>query len=270
MSYLWISAIKTAERVRKNFPQCITSSKIWRTWTSPNRRWKWDRQCTTSWAACALMPTRARVREFPGLFAAGEVSGGMHGANRLGGNSLSDLIVFGRRAGAGAAEYVKKLTEKPCIDDAQVQSAMAEMEEPFSRPDGKNPYDVWKQLNHIMSTYVGIYRNEADLKTALEKLQALKEDAKHVGIKGTRKYNPGWHMCRDLKHMIIASEAIALSALNRKESRGAHSREDYEKMDPELGKVNSSVFAKDGKMQLEHTPVPVMPEDLKQLFEKGA
>ncbi|HEY9776695.1 MAG TPA: fumarate reductase/succinate dehydrogenase flavoprotein subunit [Planktothrix sp.] len=203
-----------------------------------------------------------------GLFAAGEVSGGMHGANRLGGNSLSDLIVFGRRAGGGAAEYAKKTGAKPAIDDAQVKAAIDELEEPFSRPDGKNPYDVWKQLNHIMSTYVGIYRNEADLKTALEKLDALKAEIKQVGIKGTKRFNPGWHMCRDLKHMVVASEAIALSALNRRESRGAHSREDFEKQDPELGKVNTSIYAKDGAMVWEHTPVPVMPDELKQLFVK--
>jgi len=204
----------------------------------------------------------------PGLFAAGEVSGGMHGANRLGGNSLSDLIVFGRRAGAGAAEYAKKLDSKPQIAPQDVADARAEMEEPFSRPDGKNPYDLWKELNHVMSTYVGIYRNEKDLNIAVEKLTKLRQDVKNVGIKGSHAFNPGWHMCRDLKNMLIASEAIARSALARKESRGAHSREDFEKLDPEWAKVNNSCSKKDDEMEVKQTPLPEMPEDLKKLFVK--
>jgi succinate dehydrogenase / fumarate reductase flavoprotein subunit len=205
----------------------------------------------------------------PGLFAAGEVSGGMHGANRLGGNSLSDLIVFGRRAGAGAAEYAKKLSAAPKVSDESIKEAIAEMDEPFSRPDGTNPYDLLKELNHVMSTYVNIYRKEDELQLALEKLSELKKKVKNVGIKGTRAFNPGWHMCRDLKNMLIASEAITRSALARKESRGAHSRTDYENTDPEWGKVNNSCSKKeDGEMEVKQTPLPEMPEDLKKLFIK--
>lgn len=204
----------------------------------------------------------------PGLFAAGEVSGGMHGANRLGGNSLSDLIVFGKRAGAGAAAYVKKLSATPQVSQEQINEARAELEEPFKNQNGLNPYDVLKELNECMSTHVGIFREEKELQIGIDKLQEIKKKAKQVGIKGGRKFNPGWHMCRDLRNLLVASEAIARSALSRKESRGAHSRLDYEKMDPEWAKVNSSVFLKDGEMQLEHTPVPEMPEDLKKLFVK--
>jgi succinate dehydrogenase / fumarate reductase flavoprotein subunit len=204
----------------------------------------------------------------PGLFAAGEVSGGMHGANRLGGNSLSDLIVFGCRAGAGAAAYAKKMSGKPAIADAEVKSAIADLEDPFSRPNGTNPYDVVKELNQTMSSLVGIFRVEEDLVKAIEKLEELKEKAKQVGIKGDRKYNPGWHMCRDLKHLLIASEAIARSAQFRKESRGAHSRVDFPKTDAEWGKYNSSIFHKGGKMQVEKTALPEMPEELKKLFAK--
>lgn len=205
----------------------------------------------------------------PGLFAAGEVTGGMHGANRLGGNSLSDLIVFGMRAGAGAAEYAKKLSSAPQVSTDEINGAIAEMEEPFSRPDGKNPYDVLKQLNQIMGTYVGIYREEKDLTIGIEKLNELKKQVKEVGIKGSHKYNPGWHMCRDLKNMMIASEAIARSALSRKESRGAHSRLDYpDTNDADWGHVNTSIYKKDGEMNLEHTPLPEMPEDLRNFFVK--
>lgn len=205
----------------------------------------------------------------PGLFAAGEVSGGMHGSNRLGGNSLSDLVVFGQRAGKGAADYAKKIGSYPAIADKDIQAAIQDMEEPFSRPDGKNPYDVLKQLNTIMSTYVGIYREENDLNTGIAKLQELKELAKTVGIKGSKVYNPGWHMCRDLRNMLIASEAIARSALARKESRGAHSRLDYPNTEADWGKVNSSISKDaDGNMKLEHTPLPEMPEELKELFVK--
>lgn len=205
----------------------------------------------------------------PGLFAAGECSGGMHGANRLGGNSLSDLIVFGKRAGAGAAEYAKKIEGKPNVSDQSVKAAEEEMLAPFSRPDGKNPYDIAKQLNQIMSTHVGIYREEKDMEAGIAKLEELKEQVKQVGIKGDRAYNPGWHLCRDLKNMIISSEAIARSALSRKESRGAHSRLDYENTDEEVwGHVNSAISKDGDKMKLELTPKPEMPADLKALFQK--
>jgi len=204
----------------------------------------------------------------PGLFAAGEVSGGMHGANRLGGNSLSDLIVFGCRAGAGAAAYAKKMSSKPTVSDAEVKTAIADLEDPFSRPNGTNPYDVVKELNVCMSSLVGIFRVEEDLAKAVEKLQELKEKAKLVGIKGEKKFNPGWHMCRDLRHLLIASEAIARSAQFRKESRGAHSRVDFPKTDPEWGKYNTAIFHKDGKMQVEKSALPEMPEELKKLFNK--
>jgi len=204
----------------------------------------------------------------PGLFAAGEVSGGMHGSNRLGGNSLSDLLVFGKRAGTGAANYVKGISAKPDIPKEAIEAAIQEMEEPFKRSDGINPYDVQKKLHTIMSTYVGIYRDEQDLETGISKLEELKSQISKVGIKGSKAFNPGWHLCRDLKNMLIASEAVARSALLRKESRGAHSRTDYPNTEAEFGKYNTSVFDKDGVMTLEQTPVPEMPADLKELFEK--
>jgi succinate dehydrogenase / fumarate reductase flavoprotein subunit len=204
----------------------------------------------------------------PGLFAAGEVSGGMHGSNRLGGNSLSDLIVFGRRAGLGAVEYIKGLQAAPAISKEEIDSAIEEMEAPFSRPDGVNPYDVQKQLHHCMSTYVGIFREEDDLKVGIKKLEELKELAKKVGAKGGKAYNPGWHLCRDIRNMLICSEAIAKSALSRKESRGAHSRLDYPKTDDALGKFNTAVSKDGDSMIVEPTPTPEMPAELKELFTK--
>jgi succinate dehydrogenase / fumarate reductase flavoprotein subunit len=210
-----------------------------------------------------------QMSRVPGLFAAGECSGGMHGANRLGGNSLSDLVVFGKRAGAGAAEYAKSVSGTLNIDDNLVKAAIAEMEEPFLRTDGKNPYDVHKELNKIMGTYVGIFREESELAIGVEKLQELKAEVAKVGAKGSKLFNPGWHMCRDLKNMMICSEAIARSALSRKESRGAHSRLDYPNTEKDWGTKNSACSKQaDGTMKLEHTPLPEMPEDLKDLFIK--
>ncbi|MBC7999931.1 MAG: fumarate reductase/succinate dehydrogenase flavoprotein subunit [Leptolyngbya sp.] len=208
----------------------------------------------------------------PGLFAAGECSGGMHGANRLGGNSLSDLIVFGRLAGLGAAEYVKGLGNNAlAINNDHIEAAIKEMDEPFEigkQADAKNPYDIQKELNQIMSTYVGIFRNEEDLTTGIAKLKNLKEQVKKAGVKGSKVFNPGWHMCRDLTNMMIASEAIAHSALSRKESRGAHSRLDFTELDPELAKFNTSISKDGDAMKLEKTAKPVMPEELKELFAK--
>lgn len=202
----------------------------------------------------------------PGLFAAGEVTGGMHGSNRLGGNSLSDLVVFGRRAGLGAAQYAKGLSSQPHVSEEQIQTAIQDMEAPLKRPSGVNPYDLHKQLTQIMSTYVGIYREEPDLITGLDKLQELKSQLDKLSIKDTKAYNPGWHLCHDLKNMLICSEAIARSALSRKESRGAHSRIDFPNTDPKLGKVNTSVSDDHGQMKLVDTPIAEMPSDLKDLF----
>jgi succinate dehydrogenase / fumarate reductase, flavoprotein subunit len=176
------------------------------------------------------------------------------------------LIVFGRRAGRFAAEYAQKVTSQPAISDAEIKDAIAELEAPFNRT-GPNPYEVQKEMHKIMSEHVGIFREEKELQAGIEKIHALKKQIKEVSIRGTKLYNPGWHLCRDLQNMIVACEAIAISALSRKESRGAHSRLDYEKTDPALGKENTSVSKdKDGSMKLEKTPLPTMPDDLKGFF----
>jgi succinate dehydrogenase / fumarate reductase, flavoprotein subunit len=204
----------------------------------------------------------------PGLFATGEVAGGMHGANRLGGNSLSDLIVFGRRAGLGAAAYAKRSITAAQVNEDQIESAIKELEEPLNRASGINPYDIQKELNQMMGTNVGIYREEKEMKLAISKLAKLKEQLESVKATGPKAYNPGWHLCHDLKSMLIASEAIATSALSRKESRGAHSRIDFPKTDPELGKANTTISRHGTEMKLEQVPLAEMPDELKELFKQ--
>jgi succinate dehydrogenase / fumarate reductase flavoprotein subunit len=203
----------------------------------------------------------------PGLFAAGESAAGMHGANRLGGNSLSDLVVFGRRAGAGAAAYAKPVAHAPAVNDAEVEAEVADLVAPLARGQGESPYDVHKALQETMQVKVGIFREQSDLEQAIEELAALRPRARAVRVEGSRTYNPGWHLSRDLQNMITTSEAIARSALMRKESRGAHSRLDFPSMDPQLGTVNTCVAKTAGGMRVTATPLPQMPAELKALFE---
>ena len=203
----------------------------------------------------------------PGLFAAGEAAAGLHGANRLGGNSLSDLLVFGRRAGLAAAEHAKQ-AGAPAVDDAQVEDATREMLESFERPEGDSPYDVHRDLQETMQSYVGIFRNEADLKRGLDEIQKLKERAAHLRVDGSRLFNPGWHLGRDLKSMLTVSEAVALSALERKESRGAHSRIDFPNYDEQWSKLNNIVSRDGDGMRLSHLPIAEMPSDLRAIVEE--
>jgi succinate dehydrogenase / fumarate reductase, flavoprotein subunit len=204
-----------------------------------------------------------------GLFAAGEVAGGMHGANRLGGNSLSDLLVFGRRSGMGAIAFAQSQKDFPVIDDAQVEAAAEEMLAPFNRTDGESPYAVHRDLQVLMQSHVGIVRTEEELKKALVALQDLKKRAENTAIDGSRQFNPGWHLAKDLKTMITISEAVARCALQRTESRGGHTRLDHPEYDPYWSTVNSIVRKEaDGSMSVSTAPLPQMPEDLKQLFEE--
>jgi succinate dehydrogenase / fumarate reductase flavoprotein subunit len=203
-----------------------------------------------------------------GLYACGEVAGGMHGANRLGGNSLSDLLVFGRRAGLYAAGYAKKNLTTGKINEREISEAEKEMIR-FFENNGENPYSVHSDLQGLMQNNVGIFRNEGDLKFAIEELTKLKSRAKNVRIEGSRMYNPGWHMAYDLQNMILYSEAITKCAIQRKESRGAHSRIDYPKTDPECGKWNSIVKkGKDSDMVVEKIPLQEIPQELKRLLEE--
>ncbi|MFI5906674.1 fumarate reductase/succinate dehydrogenase flavoprotein subunit [Dactylosporangium sp. NPDC051541] len=205
----------------------------------------------------------------PGLFAAGEVSGGMHGSNRLGGNSLSDLLVFGKRAGEHAARHATEAGRRkptPAAVDAAVETALA----PLHRADGgENPYTLHAELQDIMGTLVGIIRREGELRDSLVRLAELKERVKKVGATGGRRYNPGWHLALDLRNMLIVSECTAKAALERTESRGGHTREDHPKMDPVWRKVNL-VCSLDGEdVHLEHKPLPVMRRELQDLFDRS-
>jgi succinate dehydrogenase / fumarate reductase flavoprotein subunit len=207
----------------------------------------------------------------PGLFAAGECAAGLHGANRLGGNSLSDLIVFGKRAGEFAAKYAKE-NSAGSINDAQVEAAYKEAVEPFERPAGggtEGPYQVQYDLQNMMQANVGIVRLQNEMELALDGIGKLKQRAAKVAVQGHLEYNPGWHTAIDLKHLLTISEAITLCSIDRKESRGGHFREDFPNKDPEAQKYNSVISkSADGSMKLRREPIPAMREDLKQVIEE--
>ena len=203
----------------------------------------------------------------PGLFAAGEAAAGLHGANRLGGNSLSDLLVFGRRAGLAACEYAKGQFA-PSIESAQIDDATREALAPLSCSGGENPYSIHHDLQEVMQNLVGIFRTDEDLRRALAALDKLKQRAKKASAKGSRVYNPGWHLCFDLHSMLTISEACTHAALARKESRGAHSRLDFPKTEDEWGKKNHVIAKKGDQMNLFEVPRPPMPAELQQILEE--
>src|SRR5580658_1279145 len=205
----------------------------------------------------------------PGLFAAGEVAGGMHGANRLGGNSLSDLLVFGRRAGMAAAEFARSRTQAPASDPAVVAAVVADAVAPFERDTGESPYDLQHDLQVMMQELVGIIRVDSELRQALEELDTLSERSRKLSVSGGRAYNPGWNLATDLPAMLTTSRLVTLGALERRESRGGHTREDYPLPDPEFGKVNLvQRIDADGNYSLEPEPLLEMPAELKELFEE--
>jgi succinate dehydrogenase / fumarate reductase flavoprotein subunit len=209
---------------------------------------------------------QARV---PGLFAAGEVAGGMHGSNRLGGNSLSDLLVFGRRAGASAASHAAgRPSRAPLPDDALADAGRAALA-PFEREGGENPYTVQHDLQQTMHDLVGIIRTAPEMEQALERIAALKERVANLSVEGHRQYNPGWHLALDLPHMLIVSECVARAALEREESRGGHTRDDFPGPEPEWGKTNLICSpTPDGGVQVRHQPLPQMPPELAEIFEE--
>ena len=206
----------------------------------------------------------------PGLFAAGEVAGGMHGANRLGGNSLSDLLVFGRRAGLSAAQTAKRGGAPPPIPDAEVDAATREILAPFERPAGENAFAVQQALQTVMQAHAGIARDAKGLEAAIAELARLNERARRVGVTGSREYNPGWHTAADLRSLLIVSEATARAALERKESRGGHTRIEYPDQDDALAR-RQVVVKKDGeRMAIRWEAQPDLPDDLVKLIKEGA
>ena len=205
-----------------------------------------------------------------GLYAAGEVSGGMHGSNRLGGNSLSDLLVFGRRAGQAASEHVDSVSgARPAVSQAELDEAVSEALEPLERAGGENPYEVHAALQQLMTDQVGLIRNEGELQSALAELEKLRARAAQVSVEGGRAYNPGWHLAQDLRNMLLVSDCVAQSALERQESRGGHTREDYPEMSPDWRKVNLVCTLQGGEDQVNLARQPGIPmrEDLLRLFE---
>ena len=209
-----------------------------------------------------------QMSSVPGLFAAGECAAGINGANRLGGNSLSDLLVFGQRAGEFAAKFAQgqSLGE---IDQAIVKKLEAEALQPFANRDQDNPYTVQRDLQEMMQHNVGIVREESEMQSALEHLKVLWERAREVGVTGHRDFNPGWHTALDLQNLLTVSEAITRAALERKESRGAQFREDYPEKSAEFGNVNTIVWkGEDGGMRIRRDPIPEMREELKRVIEE--
>jgi succinate dehydrogenase / fumarate reductase flavoprotein subunit len=199
----------------------------------------------------------------PGLYAAGEAAAGLHGSNRLGGNSLSDLLVFGRRAGMAAADHAKRVSHAG-VSEAQIAEAEKELLAPFSNTGAESPYAVHRDLQKVMQSLVGIFRTEEDLKKAFEELEQLKVRAAKASVEGSRLFNPGWHLARELKSLLTVSEAVALSALARTESRGAHSRIDFPNYDPVWEKKHNVIVREGAEMKRVESPVEPMPEDLKQ------
>ncbi|MGW1378144.1 fumarate reductase/succinate dehydrogenase flavoprotein subunit [Streptomyces sp. NPDC002446] len=236
-------------------------------------------------------PDTAAATGVPGLFAAGEVAGGMHGSNRLGGNSLSDLLVFGRRAGLHAAEYAASLAERPAVDPLQIDAAEAEALRPFSVEAGadgavhdkgpaENPYTLHQELQQAMNDLVGIIRRESEMYEALKRLADLRVRARRAGVEGHRQYNPGWHLSLDLRNMLLVSECVARAALEREESRGGHTRDDHPAMDRDWRNINLVCRLADpqgdsraadpslGQIRLSRRETPPIRRDLLELFEK--
>jgi succinate dehydrogenase / fumarate reductase flavoprotein subunit len=210
-----------------------------------------------------------QMSSVPGLFAAGECAAGINGANRLGGNSLSDLLVFGKRAGEGAASYARSVAAAPIHTD-QVDAAATDALAPFERgAKGEGPYQIQYALQEMMQDLVGIVRNEPEMRRALDELEKLRVRASRVGAYGHREYNPGWHAALDLPNLLLVSEAVTRCAIERRESRGGHFRDDCPDKDPQFGKTNIAVRkGRDGRMELFRTPIPDMPDELKAVIEE--
>src|SRR5213080_4798443 len=218
-----------------------------------------------------LVDPETQQATVPGLYAAGEVGGGLHGANRLGGNSLSDLLVFGRRAGAGAARYAKAFRGEPRVETAEVEAAAAELLAPFEQTGGgENPFAVQEALQDMMGSYVGIARKEDDLRTALAELEKLRARAARVAVEGNRQYNPGWNTAIDLKNLLTVSEAVTRAALERRESRGAHMRVEYPDSDKHFGTIDVIVRRQGERMTVVQEPIPPLPDELRRVVEGEA
>ena len=213
-----------------------------------------------------VVPDNAAAVGVPGLFAAGEVAGGMHGSNRLGGNSLSDLLVFGRRAGMGAVEYVKANKAIP-VSESAIKSASDRIEAPFTRTGGENAYTLHSELQEVTHNLVGIIRTKNELAEAIEKIAKIRARSANISVSGARKFNPGFHLAFDLDNMLLVAESTAKCAIEREESRGGHTRDDFPGMDNKWRQVNH-ISSYDGKqVNVRKQPLPALPKELFDLFD---
>jgi succinate dehydrogenase / fumarate reductase flavoprotein subunit len=267
--FLDIASRRPAEYVRKRLPSMYHQFKELADVDITAEAMEVGPTCHYVMGGVEVDPDTAAAR-VPGLFAAGEVAGGMHGSNRLGGNSLSDLLVFGRRAGAAAAEHAAKrsglvaLTEEALTDAARAALA------PFEREGGENPYAVQSDLQQTMHDLVGIIRTAPEMEQALTRIAALRERVAALSVEGHRQYNPGWHLALDLPHLLVVSECIARAALEREESRGGHTRDDFPAADPGWGRTNLVCSrAADGAVTVDRRPLPQMPPELAEVFEEA-
>jgi succinate dehydrogenase / fumarate reductase flavoprotein subunit len=265
--YLDIASRRSAEYIRKRLPSMYHQFKELAEVDITAEAMEVGPTCHYVMGGVEVDPDTEQAR-VPGLFAAGEVAGGMHGSNRLGGNSLSDLLVFGRRAGAAAAEHARARRDRaPLPEDALADAGRAALA-PFEREGGENPYTVQHDLQQTMHDLVGIIRTEPEMQQALERIAALKERVANLSVEGHRQYNPGWHLALDLPHMLLVSECIARAALERQESRGGHTRDDYPATDAEWARTNLICSrAPDGSVALTRQPLPAMPPELAEIFE---
>jgi len=211
-------------------------------------------------------PDTAAAVGVPGLFAAGEVAGGMHGSNRLGGNSLTDLLVFGRRAGIGAVDYVKKNGANP-VSQAAITAAAAKIQAPFDREGGENSYALHAELQEITHNLVGIIRTGSELKDAIAKIADIRKRSANVSVSGGRKFNPGFHLAFDLDNMLLVAESTAKSAINREESRGGHTRDDFPGMDNKWRQINNISSFDGNQVNIREQLLPTIPKELFDLFD---
>ncbi|CAB5049794.1 unannotated protein [freshwater metagenome] len=211
-------------------------------------------------------PDTAAAVGVPGLFAAGEVAGGMHGSNRLGGNSLTDLLVFGRRAGAGAAEYVKSSGKNP-VSDAAITAAAAKIQAPFDRAGGENSYSLHAELQEVAHNLVGIIRTGTELQDAIEKIADIRKRSANVSVSGGRKFNPGFHLAFDLDNMLLVAESTAKSAIKREESRGGHTRDDFPGMNNKWRQINHIASFDGTQVNVREQALPILPKELFDLFD---
>lgn len=278
--FLDVSTRMDAERIRRRLPSMYHQFKELADVDITAEAMEVGPTCHYVMGGIAVDSDTAAALDVPGLYAAGEVAGGMHGSNRLGGNSLSDLLVFGRRAGLHAARYAASADAPPVVEEAQIDAAAAEALRPFSAEDldggtpAENPYTLHQELQQTMNDLVGIIRRAPEMEQALEKLAGLRERARRAGVEGHRQFNPGWHLSLDLRNMLLVSECIARAAWERTESRGGHTREDCPVMERSWRPVNllcrpvDEQDAASGRIELVRKVTEPIRPDLLSLFEK--